>query len=352
MINNKEIIIKVIFSLVFVIIVYKILAPALFSLFRSRIPGLSSHENDIDQMIRRQKERLRSQHGLQASMDNLNSDYQLHKKINKDSKDDKLTTTSKIQKVFHENKWGTGELVKKIQQEIKKDYSYSMTESRIISFINVIEKNHLFKYLKIENQESIEHISNYALSYFLLTLLTDEVKSKEFNLIHKISKKIGMTSQEMALGIQIKILMTLNKTIVIKEERIYSDQLTLHQYSDASTSDAIEMIASIEANLWATSFHCLFKEMELALSYAQLIHPFDKIKNKKDMATACAILGVSEDFSIEEIKKAYKKMALLKHPDKITSQRLPKALENKAIEKFNQIQMAYDLILINKKHLK
>ncbi|MBC7714757.1 MAG: DnaJ domain-containing protein, partial [Rhizobacter sp.] len=61
------------------------------------------------------------------------------------------------------------------------------------------------------------------------------------------------------------------------------------------------------------------------------------------------ILKADEDMETEEIKKLYKKMAMVKHPDKIGQMKLPKTLEKKAINNFNQIQEAYDIIMTHRK---
>lgn len=57
---------------------------------------------------------------------------------------------------------------------------------------------------------------------------------------------------------------------------------------------------------------------------------------------SCAILGVAEGASIDEIKHAYHRNAKLLHPDRAT---LPEAEAN---QKFNQLKKAYDSLLLNK----
>lgn len=58
------------------------------------------------------------------------------------------------------------------------------------------------------------------------------------------------------------------------------------------------------------------------------------------------LLGVSKEATAQEIKTAYKKLALLNHPDKVTEE---KRLE--ATEKFKEISEAYS-ILSNEKRRK
>ena len=62
----------------------------------------------------------------------------------------------------------------------------------------------------------------------------------------------------------------------------------------------------------------------------------------KDAAAAYAILEVTPDASDDEIKKAYRRMAMKHHPDKLRD--LGEAYQKSAQEKFVKIQEAYELI--------
>ena len=54
------------------------------------------------------------------------------------------------------------------------------------------------------------------------------------------------------------------------------------------------------------------------------------------------VLGVSKGASEEEIKKAYRKMAMKFHPDKVNT--LGEEIKKQAEEKFKEIQKAYETI--------
>jgi len=62
----------------------------------------------------------------------------------------------------------------------------------------------------------------------------------------------------------------------------------------------------------------------------------------KDPDTAYKILGLKDSASEEEIKKAYRKLAVKYHPDKV--QHLGKEFQSGAKEKFQKIQDAYETI--------
>lgn len=120
-------------------------------------------------------------------------------------------------------------------------------------------------------------------------------------------------------------------------------------YSEDILKLASEKIFNREANLWAKGPSLFFEEMTLVLNYASILLPLPKLKDKNDINTAAEILGLTLESSLDDTKKAYKKLSLSMHPDKVIAQKLPKFLESKAIQKYNSIQEAYNIVLSSKK---
>jgi hypothetical protein len=90
-------------------------------------------------------------------------------------------------------------------------------------------------------------------------LIIEETKDKTFYIIERIAKKLNVPTNELALAIQIKLLMTIASKKELKEERIFSENLVLNQYSEDTIKLATETIAKKEANLWAKSTSLLFE---------------------------------------------------------------------------------------------
>jgi DnaJ-domain-containing protein 1 len=340
---NKDIILRLLFAFSFIAICLRILGPIFISQIKKKLPG-HTPENDIDQMIRRQKERLRAQYGLGSE---LQTNQWGQKTTSAD--ETKAIITPEIKKIYEETKWGGGAFLKDIQEEISKNYGHTLADTKVNAFILLCEKRNYISYLTHNNRASAPAIKNYLATLLLFFLLIEELRGKKFFIMDRVAGKLGVTPIELALALQIKILMTLARKKDLKEERIFTDTFVLGQYAEETTKEATESIARTEANLWAKDTSLFLEELTLALSYANMLAPMPKLKNRKDIETAQDILGVTSSTSVEEIKKIYKKLALQKHPDKIVSLKLPRMLERKAFERFNRIQEAYEVILEGRK---
>lgn len=90
------------------------------------------------------------------------------------------------------------------------------------------------------------------------------------------------------------------------------------------------------------------KEVELIMAISNYMSiktsDFNSIKSMfySDTHVAYSILGISSDATDDEIKKAYKKMAVEYHPDKVSY--LGEDVQNSAKEKFQKISTAYESI--------
>ncbi|WOD06384.1 DnaJ domain-containing protein [Marinomonas sp. GJ51-6] len=70
----------------------------------------------------------------------------------------------------------------------------------------------------------------------------------------------------------------------------------------------------------------------------------DGASSKDLLKSAYEVLGVTEDMTDADIKKAYRRLMSKNHPDKLSSQGLPKEMIELAKEKTQEIQSAYELI--------
>jgi hypothetical protein len=341
MLANKELISKVIFTVVFLFITVYVLGPVFFNFIKSKLPGYQQPEHDLDTMIKRQKERLRSQYGLVGRTE--------HEALLGPKQSSSGPQTHTIENLYKESRWGGGDFTKSIQTIITKNYSYTIAESKINAFILLAEKKNWSDDLSSENQNSTDAIKNFLSLIMLLKILIEEIREKDYNVLQKVAGKCKRTPTELALAIQFKLLLTISSKKNLAEEKIFTESPHLHQFSEETMIFALDNLIHKEANLWAKGHSLFLEELALYLDYAHMLQPIIRVANKKDTTGAAKILGVSEKMTIEEIKKVYKKMALAKHPDKIHAQKLPKPIEKQAIKNFTLIQEAYDILSAAKK---
>ncbi len=69
-----------------------------------------------------------------------------------------------------------------------------------------------------------------------------------------------------------------------------------------------------------------------------------KVPSENALELAYKALGVDENVSDQELKRAYRKLMSQNHPDKLMGQGLPEHMIKVATEKSKEIQKAYDLI--------
>ncbi len=352
MVLNKEILIRIIVSVLVIIFFLKVVGPFIIDHFKKKIPGYSEPENDIDAMIRRQKEKLKAQYGLHgASSETLISHSARGVDLSENtSASTTIQQTENIKNIIQETKWGSSKTIKELQQSLKSSFSYTFAESKLSAFFLLIERRKYLNYLSIENQNNNSAIIKYTSSLFIFLIIIDEIKNKKLDLTSSLSKKIKIDELTLALALQLKILLEIKeKSNDLKEQRLYQSEFILHQFSDETIQAAITKILQKEANLWALGPAQFLEEQSIVINYAYFLTPFPRMTNNEDIDTCYQILGVDEEADEEHIKKTFKKFAMSYHPDKIDALKLPKPLERVAKEKFNTFQRAYELILKKRK---
>ncbi|MBY0416392.1 MAG: J domain-containing protein [Bdellovibrionales bacterium] len=350
---NKDIIIRIGLALFIIIAFIKVVGPVIFGYLKKKIPGHYDADNDIDSMIRRQKNRLRSQYGitggLEETVSNSHQERSSTLKEASESKEIQVVSSSEVQAFYKEARWGGGQGCKDIQSLITKNYSYTLTESKVNAFLLLAEKRNYTRFLSDLNQKSPDAIKNYLSLVLLVLILIEEIRNKEHNILEKVARKAKVSKTEFMLALQLNVLFTIAQKKPIKEERLFESVATLNQYSEETLTEATDSIFRKGANFWAKGHSSFFEELALYLSYADILTPFPAFQSKKDTKTAYEILKVDPKDDLDDIKKTYKKLAMTRHPDKIGHMNLPKTLEKKAHAKFSAIQEAYDIITTARK---
>lgn len=198
-----------------------------------------------------------------------------------------------------------------------------------------------------------------------------------------ISMQNDTSPQKTTTGAYVMSLLVLIAAVmkadgkVLKSELEYVKQFLVRTFGAASSQEAIRMLRDIlKQNIPVTDVcHQIEKNMDYS-SRLQLLHllfgvaqsdghvdiaelnlitqmannmginskDFESIKSMfvKDTAAAYKILEIAPGASDEDIKKAYRKMAMKYHPDKVSY--LGEDIQKSANEKFQKVNEAYENI--------
>lgn len=308
---NKQIIIRLAISFIFIAFSLRVLIPLFYDFLKTKLSG-QNNQNDIDWMIKKQKEQLKLQYGLSPTSSKL--------------------PEKNLDSTVHD-----------ILKHIAQHYAYTLSENKIHNFLSLANKRKFINFLPEKFQNSLLHKINFLSQAQILFILCDEISKKTFPMSQILAKKFSLTLFEFSMGVQIKVLLHM-KSSNRTEDQVFCDEYVLHNFSEENISTALDAILQKEATLWSQSPSLLFEELALYFHYASILQPMPRLRSKDDIKTAALILGCLETDNIEHIKKKYKRLALLKHPDKITAQKLPPKLEKIGLENFNRIQQAYEIL--------
>lgn len=167
-----------------------------------------------------------------------------------------------------------------------------------------------------------------------------EVKKSELNVVkHFLVETFGEQGALEALQLLKEILKQDYSTAAIAQQASnhfnYSQRIELiHLLFMISAAD--NLITPNELNTIQTAAQYLIT----ANDFESIKAMFFKTKTSSDWAYK--VLGVEKDATNEEVKKAYRKMAMKFHPDKVNT--LGEEIKKQAEEKFKDIQKAYETI--------
>lgn len=88
----------------------------------------------------------------------------------------------------------------------------------------------------------------------------------------------------------------------------------------------------------------LLEKMELRFRAEQAFHQQPRRSPKSELGSAYGVLGISENATNQEVKKAYRQLMSQHHPDKLLAKGLPESMIKVATEKTQRIQKAYEAI--------
>lgn len=207
----------------------------------------------------------------------------------------------------------------------------------------VINKDHINKASEIMNAMGLEgSMRNFAIDAFNVG------KDQDFKLdvaIDTLKSKGSLTTELISYLIEIQVQIALSDGTLEQEEK---DRLILiGSYFNISTFEMERLIRIRVAEMQFAQFARAFSQGSYQngenSSNGSSSYQRESV-GKNELQQAYEILGVDENASFEDVKKAHKRLMFKYHPDRLASQGLPPEMVKVYTQKAKDIQVAFDVI--------
>lgn len=150
----------------------------------------------------------------------------------------------------------------------------------------------------------------------------------------KLKSAVANRQDLLLLFLEIQIQVAFADGNLDKDERE-----ALHQIASGLGYSARELDKLLEMIIAGANFH----------QHGQASGNHSFAQSGQQLANAYKVLGVTEQDSASDIKKAYRKLMSQHHPDKLVAKGLPPEMMETAKQKAQDIQAAYELITAQNK---
>lgn len=340
LLTNTDLLLNIVYLVVFLFITYKILSNTLWASIRKKIDPFADQrdEKDFDRMIKRKMELLRANNGQYVPEEHLLSPTQalLRKEQNKGQQKQQSTIPVQYKALFDDLSWGSGEEVKKIIKLFQREFSYTPNEQNLREKLKIHLKDESL--LPTINQSTKEEILTLFYSRALFEYYVEEICDQKYSLIKKIAIRLEVPVDLFAYAFQ---YMLLNE---IQSKERFQSKLLLGNFDILKKQQMTSIFFTNHGMQIAKSVNAIQELIKEHFVVADFIRPWPEITKNSSVIEALSIMRAHQSFTVEEIKRNYKKIAMEKHPDKIAALKLPKEIEQNALKQFQIIQLAYEII--------
>ncbi len=338
----KDLIINALVLISFLFIIYKILSTTLFTAIKKKLNPyqIPDEEKDFDKIVKRKVDMLRSTGGIYTSGDQIKN----ISKATSASVPNTITHSPAHLKTFYDDlNWGAGGEVKKIIKIFQRELNFNVNEAGLRATLKKIIKEDSF--LKLQSGLSSDEVIHLLYARLLLGYLIGEVQQQKPHFIKKIAARLSVSPDIYMYALQISLIKTSSQT----STDIYCTSIILNKLPDDKIQNLIDLFVFKFCQDLIKTNNGIHEIIRTNFMLADLVRPWKEITKESNIDEALLILGCHRESSAEEIKNAYKKLSIEKHPDKITSQKLPREIEKNALKQFQIVKNAYDYALKNRK---
>jgi hypothetical protein len=351
---------NIIITITLFYIVIRYFGPLLKDYLLEKITGTKRKpETDFDALIKRKEEMLRR--GMNAPVEEASAGSYNKRKFKtkthelyylastQSSKDgDNQKEYTKVLELLDNCDWGEGSIINSIGTTVSSKLSKRLESSEITPYILNIIKREVLLNLKSENLPTFVEVKSVCESKVYLENLLREIKNGGGAYTEKMAKLNRVTERTLILSFSY---------LIYREIKSQSKKMLENFITAESPLKYINLLKPIELESGINKFiltgdqkkfrniSAIIKLINDQVLLMNALLPISPLKGNNDLSGALNIIMIDGNLTKENVKKAYKKLAAIKHPDKLSSRSLSKELEQVATTNFIIIQSAYDIIL-------
>lgn len=199
--------------------------------------------------------------------------------------------------------------------------------------------------LKQFNKTSTPNLVQILLVYLISMARTDgRLVDKEMAVVQRVATELGYKS--IVFDHLLRMISAQDQFDSPQEQEQQADSSRKNTYEHA-TKKTYETFDEKPTQEQKEQYRYEYQNQSSKKSKDKSNYYSQQKKSDRDLDDAYEALGVTENMSEKDIKRAYQKLVSQFHPDKLVGQGMPPDLVNAATERFKKIQTAFDYI---KKH--
>lgn len=328
--------------------ILKMFSPKIMDLLMELFFGNTRRKNselDFDRMVEERKAMLRGDFSAVQSDPIIlkkerknKTDEILHNeftqltqlKIRNKKDNDRLDELKVIMSYADSLQWGSSKDFKKMAQKVSKELSSRVEETLVSHCFSILYKREIFL-----NRNS-EVFSLQQIQDIIETFVITHQVLMDKETIKKLSKRWNVDENSVLKAIRLYF----NESNSSIKKLLYESSISLPK---VESSQIISKLRDTRKGLIHKKVFLETLKEKTEIFYT--LSPLPNLKGNDDKVGALRNLGLPPSASVEQIKKQYKKLARLKHPDRLKAKGIPQEFEKVATENFTKIKLAYDILM-------
>ena len=346
-------------TLAYVLIVY--FAPILKEKFFEKLTGQKRPDDgfELEALIRKKEALLRGEETKYSSQNSKKKITTAAKESRTVSfyrseiqklaeSDPKVNDFQDVLKVIENLEWGEGSHLNQIYTKVSGHLSYRLNSNLITPKLKGIIKDDFLIKIRPAKLPQFKEVINLFQSKTYLEVLLTELNNGGGSYTKQLSLKSNISEDVLLMAIS-SIFYSLAKPSATKIiEKLFKSQSPLQYFKQLNTDEISNSLTSLIFNKESQNFKTISQIEKLFLEQANLLDslfPLTPLKHKNDLSGAIEIFRLQKKPTIENVKKSYKELAKLKHPDRLSSKGISDELLQIATDNFSIIQDAYEVLL-------